>query len=91
METEHELREWPGPDVRPLGFIALGFAVLAVVLGYSLLFSPFAYPVAALGAWLGVAARSEPAARRLGTLAVGLSVTAVVLATVMMVGADHGW
>lgn len=71
-------------DVRPLGCLALGSGLLALLLALSWFLSPLAYLPALLALGLGLAARTLPVTRRLGTAAVALAVVAVVAATVTL-------
>ena len=51
------------PDVRPLGIMALGLAVVSAAFAVSYFFSPLAYLAAAVAIVLGVIARSEERSR----------------------------
>jgi hypothetical protein len=71
------------PDVRPLGIMAAGLAVLSAAAGVSYFFSLLAYPAAALAIVLGVIARSEERSRTMGTSAL-VAVFAVIVATIVL-------
>ena len=73
-----------GPDVRPLGFLAVGLGVLSILLAPTF-FSPLAYLPAALALALGFIARTEEPSRKIGTVAVFLAVLAILCATVFVV------
>ena len=72
------------PDVRPLGFIAIGLAVLALLLAPTYLLTPWAYVPAVPAVALGLVSRSDVLTRRLGTFALVITLTAVVCATVVL-------
>jgi hypothetical protein len=73
------------PDVRPLGLIAVGFAVLSLVLAPSYFFSLFTYLLAAPALVLGLVARKDEPIRKLGTAAVALAIVAVLVASGVLV------
>jgi hypothetical protein len=71
----------PGPDVRPLGFLAVGFAVISLVLAPSYFLSLFAYLAAAPALVLGFIARTDEPIRKMGTAALALALIAIVVAS----------
>jgi len=73
------------PSVRPLGFLALGLAILSALLAVSYFFSPFAYLAAALAIPLGVIARGDERIRAVGTIATAIAVVAIITATAILV------
>lgn len=73
------------PDVRPLGFIAVGFAVLGLVLAPSYFLSLLAYLFAAPALVLGLVARTDERIRKLGTAAVAVAIVAVLVASAVLV------
>ncbi|WP_127480929.1 hypothetical protein [Nocardioides pantholopis] len=73
------------PDIRPLGWLALGAAVVSALLAVSYFLSPLAYPVAALAVPLGFLARGEEHIRALGTAALVIAAAAVGCATTVLV------
>lgn len=73
------------PSVRPLGWLAVGLAVVALVLAPTYFLSPLAYLAAAVAAGLGAVGRTDGPSRRLGTVAVVTAGAAVVVATAMVV------
>lgn len=76
----------PGqPSVRPLGWLAVGLAVVALVLAPTYFFSLHACLAAAVAGGLGAVARTDGPSRRLGSVAVTAAGVAVVVATAMLV------
>ena len=73
------------PDVRPLGLIAFGLAVLALVLAPTYFLSLLAFLAAVPAAALGLISRADPVTRRLGNLALVITCAAVICATVVLV------
>jgi hypothetical protein len=73
------------PDIRPLGGLTLGLAVLSALFAVSYFFSPLAYLAAALAVTLGVIARGDERIRAMGTTAVIVAVGATIWATVVLV------
>ena len=73
------------PDVRPVGALAVGAAVLSGVLAVTYFLSPLAYLPAALAVGLGAAARREERTRALGTTALVIASAAVVWASAVLV------
>jgi len=69
------------PDVRPLGFIALGFAFVSLVLAPSYFLSLLAYLPAVPAVFFGFVARGDKATRTMGNAALLLAGAAVVCAT----------
>lgn len=72
------------PDVRPLGIMALGLALLSAAFAVSYFLSPLAYLAAAIAIVLGVIARTEERSRAMGTFAVVVAVFAVIGATSLL-------
>ncbi|TWG98124.1 hypothetical protein L615_003200000020 [Nocardioides sp. J9] len=75
----------PDVDVRPLGPLAVGAGVVAVVLALTGFYAVLGVVVALVASGLGLLARTEPRTRRAGTLAVGLAVAAAAVAVVWLV------
>jgi len=73
------------PDIRPLGGLALGLAVLSALFAMSYFYSPLAYLTAALAVPLGVMARGDHRIRAMGTTAVIIAVLAIIGATAVLV------
>jgi hypothetical protein len=73
------------PDIRPLGALALGFAVLSALLAVTYFLSPLAYLAAALAVPLSLVARGDERTRAMGTTALVIAVVAIVVATVVLV------
>jgi hypothetical protein len=69
------------PDVRPLGFIAIGFAIVSLILAPSYFLSLLAYLPAVPAVVLGFIARGDTATRALGNAALVIGGTAIVCAT----------
>ncbi|WP_157538340.1 MULTISPECIES: hypothetical protein [unclassified Nocardioides] len=80
----HQPTRQSEPDVRPLGFIAVGFAVLSALLALSVLWSPLAYLPAAVAAFLGFVARRDRATRLMGNVTLIVAGAAIVWATCML-------
>jgi hypothetical protein len=80
---------WPTseshPSTRPLGFIAVGLAVLSLVLAPSYFFSPYAYLVAAPAMVLGLIARGDEPSRRWGAAAFAIALVATLVASAVLV------
>ena len=72
------------PDVRPLGFIALGFALLSLALAPTYFLSVLAYLPAVPALLLGWIARGDEPTRTMGTATLGITGTAVVCATLVV-------
>ena len=72
------------PDTRPLGALALGFAVLSGLLALSYFFSLLTYLAAALALPLGLICRGNEPTRKMGTAAVLITAVAVIVATVVL-------
>jgi hypothetical protein len=82
------------PDIRPLGYIAVGFAMLSAVLALTLVLSWLAFLSAVPALVLGFIARTDPATRKMGTAALVVAAIAVVWASWMLVvlfGEDFGY
>ena len=73
------------PDVRVLGVLALGFAVLSAGLAVTYFFSPLAYLAAVLALALGLLSRGDERSRLLGNIAIGLTVVAIAVATGILI------
>jgi hypothetical protein len=84
-DGRRDLVSEPQPDIRPLGFIAVGLAVLSFLLAPSYFFSLYAYLAAAPALALGFIARTDEAIRKLGTAAVALALVASIVASVVLV------
>jgi hypothetical protein len=69
------------PDVRPLGFIAVGFALLSLVLAPSYFFTLLAYLPAVPAVILGFITRGDQPTRAMGTAALIIAGAAIVWAT----------
>lgn len=69
------------PDVRPLGFIAIGFAVVSLILGPLYFLSPLAWLPAVPAVILGFIARGDKATRAMGNAALVIVGAAIVWAT----------
>ncbi|QIK65664.1 hypothetical protein G7072_04305 [Nocardioides sp. HDW12B] len=70
------------PDPRVLGRMALGLAVLSLVLAATYFFSPLAYLVGALAVVLGLVSRTDVRSRSLGTVTLVIAAAAIALPTV---------
>jgi hypothetical protein len=77
----HQRLRQSEPDVRPLGFIAIGFAIVTLILAPSYFLSLLAYLSAVPAVVLGFIARGETATRGLGNAALVIAGTAIVCAT----------
>jgi hypothetical protein len=73
------------PDIRPLGLIAVGFAVLSLILAPSYFLSLLAYLLAVPALVLGFVARQDEPIRKWGTAAVVLAIVAVLVASVVLI------
>jgi hypothetical protein len=69
------------PDVRPLGYIAIGFALLSLVLAPSYFLSLLAYLPAVPAVILGFVARGDQPTRAMGNTALVIAGAAIVSAT----------
>jgi hypothetical protein len=69
------------PDVRPLGFIAIGLALLSLVLAPSYFLTLLAYLPAAPAVILGFIARGHQPTRAMGNAALLVAGAAIVCAT----------
>ena len=89
MPTEDDLAYGKGPrsgpDVGPLGFLAVGFSVLSLVLAPTYFLSVLAYVAAVPAVVLGVIARNDEPIRKMGTAALALAVIAVVVASATLI------
>ena len=72
------------PDVRPLGFIAVGFAVISALLALSVVLSPLAYLPAAVAVPLGFVTRRDKTTRSIGNVTLTVAGAAIVWATYML-------
>jgi len=73
------------PDVRPLGALALGAAILSAVLSVTYFFSPLAYLAAVVALPLGLMARTDERSRGMGDIAIVVAVIAIVAATATLI------
>ena len=73
------------PDVRPLGFIAIGFALLSLVLAPTYFLSVLAYLPAVPAVILGLIARGDQPTRVMGNVALAIAGAAIVMATWVVV------
>ena len=71
------------PDVRPLGWLALGFALLSVLLAVTYFWLAYLAAVPALT--LGVIARKDESTHYLGIAAVVIATVAILGTTVLLV------
>jgi hypothetical protein len=69
------------PDVRPLGFIAIGFALLSLVLAPSYFLSLLAYLPAVPAVILGFITRGDQPTRAMGNAALMVAGAAIACAT----------
>ncbi len=72
------------PDVRPLGFIAVGLAALSALLALSVVLSPLAYLPAAIAVPLGFITRRDEPTRAMGNASLWVAFGAVIWATSML-------
>lgn len=77
--------QYTEPDVRPLGALALGAAILSFALSVTYVYSPLAYLAAVVALPLGLISRTHERSRRLGTVAVALTVIAILAATAILI------
>lgn len=73
------------PDMRPLGALALGVAILSAVLAVTYFYSPLAYLGAVIALPLGLMSRSHERSRGMGNVAIVLAVIAIVAASATLV------
>lgn len=73
------------PDIRPLGGLAIGLAVVSLFFAVSYFLSPLAYLAAALAVLLSVIARRDERIRTMGTIALIITVVAIIWATVVVI------
>ena len=73
------------PDMRPLGALALGAAILSAVLSVTYFYSPLAYLPAVIALPLGLMSRSHERSRGMGNVAIVLAVIAIVAASATLV------
>jgi hypothetical protein len=73
------------PDVRPLGALALGAAILSAVLSVTYFFSPLAYLAAVVALPLGLMSRSHERSRGMGNVALVLATLAIAAASVTLI------
>jgi hypothetical protein len=69
------------PDVRPLGFIAIGFALVSLILAPLYFLSPLAWLPAVPAVVLGFIVRGDKATRAMGNAALVIAGAAIVWAT----------
>lgn len=72
-------------EMRPLGLLAMGAAILSAAMSVTYFFSPIALGVAVVALLLGGASRTDPMTRRMGHAAIFLAVVAIVVACAMIV------
>lgn len=73
------------PDIRPLGLLALGAAILSVALAMTYFYSPVALLVAVIALPLGLMSLGHERSRGLGIVAIVMAVIAIVAATAMLI------
>ncbi len=73
------------PDLRPLGALARGAAILSAALSVTYLFSPLAYRGAVIALPLGLMSRSHESTHGLGNVAIVLAVIAIVAVSVTLI------
>lgn len=74
-----------GPDVRPLGAIALGVAILGAVLSVTYFLSPLAFIAALIALPLGVVSRTHRRSRTMGTAAIVVALLSIFAATATLI------
>jgi len=87
MSAVTDRRVPPGPvepDPRPLGWLAVGCAVLSALLAPTFFLSVYTFVAAVPALALGIAARGVPQTRRLGTVAVAVTGTACAVAALVL-------
>lgn len=84
--ASHQPLRQSEPDVRPLGFIAVGFAIVSLILAPSYFLSLLAYLPAVPAVVLGFIARGHTATRALGKAALVIAGAAIVCATCVVPG-----
>lgn len=70
--------------MKPLAAMALGLAVISLILAFTYFLSPFAYLAAAVSAGLALAARTDAGSRKLATIAFGVAGASALVATVLI-------
>ena len=80
----HEPARQSEPDTRPLGFIAVGFALLSLVLAPTYFLSLLAYLAAVPAVVLGFITRRDEPTRTMGNAALMLAGAAIVCATLVV-------
>jgi len=78
------------PDMRPLGGLALGAAILSAVLSVTYFYSPLAYLAAVIALPLGLLSRGHGSTRLMGNVAIALAVVAIVAASATLVWVEQG-
>lgn len=73
------------PDVRPLGYLAVGLGVLSLILAPTYFLSLYAYLGAAPSLVLGFIACTDEATRKMGTVAVTLALLAALVASAVLI------
>ena len=71
-------------DVRPLGYLALGSALISVALSWTYFLSVLSYIPALVAVPLGLAAREFAATRHMGTISLALALLSAAVATVIL-------
>jgi hypothetical protein len=73
------------PDVRPLGYLAIGLGVLSLILAPTYFLSLYAYLAAPPALVLGFIARKDAPTRKMGTVAVALALLAALMASAVLI------
>lgn len=81
VPRSHQPLRQSAPDVRPLGLIAIGFALVSLLLAPSYFLTLFAYLTAVPAAVFGFMGRGELATRTMGNAALVITGAAIVCAT----------
>jgi hypothetical protein len=74
----------PVPNVRPLGYLAVGCGVLSILMAPTFFLSLFALPLGVLALALGLVALSEDSTKKMGAAALVLGVLAVPCAAAFL-------
>lgn len=73
------------PDLRPLGYLAVGLGVLSLVLAPTYFLSLYAYLAAAPALVLGLIARKDEPTRKMGAVAAALALLAALVASAVLI------
>ncbi|SFI62805.1 hypothetical protein SAMN05216561_1112 [Nocardioides psychrotolerans] len=73
------------PDIRPLGALALGVAILSAALSVTYFYSPLAYLAAVIALPLGVISRGHERSRDMGNAAIVLAIIAIIAASATLI------